>query len=108
MHHSFLHGLIFTLTYQTVNLTVIIVKECFKDMDPQETCGTCDHNISQLFLCDPVCIFFCICADHILDPVIVIIRKFILALCSLCNSVIINQSCKFPYSRIFENIRIYQ
>ena len=77
-------------------------------MDPQETCGTCDHNISQLFLCDPVCIFFCICADHILDPVIVIIRKFILALCSLCNSVIINQSCKFPYSRIFENIRIYQ
>ena len=73
MHHSFFHGFIGALTYQTINFAIIIIQICFQNMYSEESGRTCDHDISQIFLCDSVHIFFNVSADHTLDLVVIVV-----------------------------------
>ena len=107
MHHSFLHGLIFTLTYQTVNLTVIIIQVSLQNMNSQEAGCTCDHDITNFFLCHLVYVFFHISADHALDPVIIVAGEFVLTLRIFKCLTVIHDCRKLTDGRIFEDVRIY-
>ena len=107
MHHSFFHGFIRALTHQTINLSIVIVEVCFQNMDSKETGRTRNHDISKFFLGDPVCILFHISADDALDPVIVVIRKLIIALRAFCGCLIIHDFCQFANGRMFKHIGIY-
>ena len=107
MHHSFFHGFIRALTHQTINLSIVIVEVCFQNMDSKETGRTRNHDISKFFPGDPVCILFHISADDALDPVIVVIRKLIIALRAFCGCLIIHDCCQFTNGRMFKHIGIY-
>ena len=107
MHHPFFWRFICSLTYQTINLTIIMIKICFQDMDSKETGCTCDHNVSHLFFGYPVHILFRIPADHALDPVIIVIREFLSTLCIIKCSTVINHGCQLTDRRVFKNICIH-
>ena len=107
MHHSFFHGFIGALAYQTVNLAIVIVEVCFQNMDSKETGRTRNHDITQIFSGDPVYILLHVSADDALDLIIVIIGKLIAALRVFHGCLIIHDCCQFPNRRMLKDIGIY-